>query len=532
MTKTLRIFTNTILLLLILQNISGKDMVNTDLDMTAVTDREVGADEKGEQNSVDATGKKDENDVMDETEMETGQIDIEKMGQRLRREEQRVALSIQTKRENSCALKVLSFYFEYLNGRNEQLHEYYNSNSRYRYDHHHDYDDYDYDYDCDYDSDTDRNCDYDSGDSNQHRSRQGQGIGEDMNGGQYLFGDNVINREELVKLIAIELTRCLFESDQQMPKLGYTCTHLADVDSGDRNDQNNNNNNSSGNNKNDDNNNKNNNSNGNNSYASSSAGLKSRLARNVNSCIGTLSKDVVLWTTFNGYLGQVDALLHRHFVELDDVRLLAEHRRLIRTLHDHLKDIVEGHAARERRLEELTLRLVRLARLVNTTVFPTPVIPNDGPAATAAVSGFPFRERAPILRGRTRLLFVCMLLLVCFAGSVFGRAWTNRGRLRHPTAAAAIAPARGWGWRQGIRILGPRGGVEKDDYYDDDDDDGEIAIEVDKSGCRIRGEGDDSFVGVRRGPGNGISLERAVLERAIALLVGAGICSILRRCYT
>lgn len=119
-----------------------------------------------------------------------------------------------------------------------------------------------------------------------------------------------INREQLIKLISIELTRCLFEIDDLMPQIDSEyCNNLNYYD-----------------------------------Y---------ELDRNINKCIGFFSRDVVIWTTFNGYLTQVDNLLDKNLVKVENMKILEEYKNIIVNLTFYVNQLImNGNEERERGKDE------------------------------------------------------------------------------------------------------------------------------------------------------------------------------------
>lgn len=497
MAKTLQIFTRTVLLLLVLQNISGNVLdVESETEVKeelAVEPPKINSGDdcnKSIDASIDAIVFFDNDEELASIEAEYAfaaewgadatagleNEDVEAMGEQLRREGQRVALSVQTTADSSCVLKVLGFYFDYLDRQHDVEYE---DTSRWQ-----DSGDVGGDSGCDNERDRDR--DRGSSDSGDGNAGGGHGIGD------YVIGDSALDRDGLVKLIAIELTRCLFASDGAMRRLGNACEGV-----------------------------------GENSRRRRSGGNASGngdLARHVNRCVASLSNDVVLWTTFNGYLGQVDTLLHRHFVQLDNVRLLGDYRQLLRTLHGHL-------AGRERTLDVLVVRLVRLARLFSETVpaaaaaaaaasasvsvaasvAASPVAPRDASGAAGTGVVVRFGQMRTILRRCCRLLFVCALpaVVLGFAGSVFGRFLANRrGARRAPPDAGGRCGVRTMPTSTPTRTMtiSMRGG-----HADEQGGETLAAGTIVAAAATAAAPGTESF-------------ERAVLERAIALLVG-GVCS-------
>lgn len=482
MAKTPQIITRTVLLLLVLQSISGDDRMEVGVDVENepavepprldipaepadaslffhVADAEHSFAWELEELAGDASpaGQDDEDDALVE---------------QLRRESQRMALSLEGTADSSCVLKVLGFYMDYLDRQHDA--EYQGSggggggggigN------------DSGYDSGCDSDAGRDRgSCD--SGDGN---AGGGHGIGDDV------AGDSALDRDGLVKLIAVELTQCLFASDGAMRRLGPACEGVCEHARRRRG-----------------------------PGTSAAAGT---VAKQVNRCVASLSNDMALWTTFNGYLGQVDTMLHRHFVQLDNVRLLSGYKQVL--------------AGQERTLDSLVVRLVRLARLFSETVpaaaaaaasasasvaasvAASPVAPGNAAGAAGASARLPYGQARTIFRRCRRLLFVCVLpaVAVGFAGAVFGRALANRQHGARGTRRAPPPARCGWGLRT-IGTATPTktmtismGGVQPDRE--------EVLGEQAASGGNMV---DAAAVGTE-------SFERAVLERAIALLVGAGCC--------
>ncbi|AWU76077.1 uncharacterized protein C5L36_0C00220 [Pichia kudriavzevii] len=68
---------------------------------------------------------------------------------------------------------------------------------------------------------------------------------------------------------------------------------------------------------------------------------------NLQNCVGSLAQNNVIWTTFNGYLGQMDSLVHERSEKIDNLRILKEYKLIISSLGEHMDNILTERIERE-----------------------------------------------------------------------------------------------------------------------------------------------------------------------------------------
>jgi ElaB/YqjD/DUF883 family membrane-anchored ribosome-binding protein len=127
------------------------------------------------------------------------------------------------------------------------------------------------------------------------------------------------NRDGMMKMVAIALTKCIFESDSQMPEMDDSCYNI-----GNEND---------------------------------TAGI--------GTCLSKLAQNSVQWTTFNSYLTQVDEIIAKRYEQVDNVLILREYKTVIGQMQGYLRDVMkervshaEEHGMKLRQLDAKFNRLL------------------------------------------------------------------------------------------------------------------------------------------------------------------------------
>ena len=127
------------------------------------------------------------------------------------------------------------------------------------------------------------------------------------------------NRDGMMKMVAIALTKCIFESDSQMPEMDASCYNI-----GNEND---------------------------------TAGI--------GACLSKLAQNSVQWTTFNSYLTQVDEIIVKRYEQVDNVLILREYKTVIGQMQGYLRDVMkervshaEEHGMKLRQLDAKFNRLL------------------------------------------------------------------------------------------------------------------------------------------------------------------------------
>jgi hypothetical protein len=98
-----------------------------------------------------------------------------------------------------------------------------------------------------------------------------------------------------VKVISIELTKCLFESDFNMPRLDYQC------------------------------------------YVNQWG------YENVGKCISSFTKNNIIWTTFNGYLNLIDQIHNRNIEKIENLIILNDYKDIIYKLNNYIVKLIKDN---------------------------------------------------------------------------------------------------------------------------------------------------------------------------------------------
>lgn len=122
---------------------------------------------------------------------------------------------------------------------------------------------------------------------------------------KYLNEYNIEEEYEFyVKVISIELTKCLFESDFNMPRLNLQYCHAGNWNKG-----------------------------------------------NIGKCIGTFTQNTVIWTTFNGYLNSIDEIYNRHYLKVNNYQILEDYRDIVNKLNGFIEELLEDGDNRVKKME-------------------------------------------------------------------------------------------------------------------------------------------------------------------------------------
>lgn len=130
---------------------------------------------------------------------------------------------------------------------------------------------------------------------------------------------NNYQRDFLTKVTAIEMTKCLFESDFNLPRLDYLCY------------------------------------------------VKHWNHANLGKCLTSISENSIIWITFNGYLTQAEVLINQNSEKIDNIKLLKQYKNIIQKLNEFLNFEIDKITNYDKNLvDDLELRISRLVQTLAT----------------------------------------------------------------------------------------------------------------------------------------------------------------------
>ena len=116
---------------------------------------------------------------------------------------------------------------------------------------------------------------------------------------------NLQGRDVLIKIISIELTKCLFENNKRV-RLSEVCYENTGWE-----------------------------------------------VNRIEKCIEDISLNNNMWTTFNGYLVNIDNLMNNRINKIENLQIIEEYKNMIQYMNKYLQDMIRMDSDREGREEEM-----------------------------------------------------------------------------------------------------------------------------------------------------------------------------------